>query len=124
MAIVYSATKAKIKVVWIHETEPPPKIHISQIVTVLQDPDDPAHFEWHDPGIRPNHLNNVHLTAPFDGSYNALIFDGRDDYGTTHYSVNYFPPSRPPPFEQTFDCFSYDYPDPETLRAEITPIQN
>jgi len=124
MALVYSATKAKIKIVWIQETEPPPRIHLGQTVTVVQDPDDPTRFEWHTPGVVRNALNNVVLTAPFDGSYNALIFDGRDSYGTSHYSENYFPPSQAPPFEQTFDCVSYDYPAPDVLRAEITPIQN
>ena len=120
--IIYLTNKAEVTIVWIQDFAPPPVIHLGQKVTVFQDPIDPTLFVWNIPTTAPNKLSHVQLTAPLDPDWNALIFTGNDENGDPHYSETYFHPSRPVPFDQDVECKSYDYPDPEVLRAEIRGI--
>jgi hypothetical protein len=119
--IVWSTTRATIRVLWKNTSEPPPAINIDQTVTVQQDELDPAKYTWEDPSATANQLRSLQLQAPLDPTYNAIIIEARDAYGTMHYSETYFEPAQSPPFTQQVTCSSYDYPTPGQIIAQITP---
>lgn len=121
--IVWSTTAATIRVLWKNTSEPPNAIDIDQTEKVLQHELDPAKFTWEDPAAGPNQLRSLELQAPLDPTYNALIIEARDAYGTLHYSETYFEPAQAPPFTQEVTCFSYDYPTPGQIIAQISPAK-
>ena len=111
-----------IRINWYWATYPPLPIDIDQTEIVTQDLIDSTLFFWDNPSPGPNLLTRLELSAPHDPTYNSLVIQARDQYNTNHYSETYFQPSRPPPFNQGFTCFSYDYPIPGTILAQITPV--
>jgi len=119
--IVWSTTKATVRVLWNNTSEPPPAINIDQTVTLEQNELDPNKYTWEDPSATTNHLRSIQLQAPLDPTYNAIIIEARDAYGTLHYSETYFEPPQAPPFTQEVTCLSYDYPTPGQIIAQITP---
>ena len=119
--IIFTEKAVMIRILWFNEDEPPNAIAIDETQRCNQLPESPDQFFFSRPTPGPNQVANIQLTAPLDATYNAIIVAAKDAYGNLHYSETYFEPAQAPPFSQDIDLFSYDYPEPGTIRAEIRP---
>lgn len=99
----------------------PPNLFIDQTVTLDQDPAHKEVYTYTKADAGPNELANVEVNAPFDTTYNLINIQGNDDGGASHEADALFEPSRPPPFSQEVELFSYDYPEPGSVIAQISP---